>query len=176
MNVILAIDEVRGIGKNGEMPWRLSGEVKYFKTITQSTHNLQKKNVVIMGRVTWESIPEKFRPLSDRINIVLTRNQEYSLPEGVLSFTDIDNLLNYLRENQEKLNYESIFVIGGQQVIEATIQRKECQRLFITHIKSNFNCDRFFPDFSKDYKLVSSKDVCEENGVQYYFAEYVRIF
>jgi dihydrofolate reductase len=59
------------------MPWRLSKDMQYFKNVT-STAPEGKRNAVIMGRKTWESIPVKFRPLTDRINVVITRNPSYA--------------------------------------------------------------------------------------------------
>ena len=63
-----------GIGFNGTIPWRVAEDLKFFKETTSSTNDRNKKNAVIMGRKTWESIPPKYRPLKDRFNIVLTRN------------------------------------------------------------------------------------------------------
>ena len=63
-----------GIGFEGKLPWRIAEDMKHFKQITSQTVDKNKQNAVIMGRKTWESIPSKFRPLPDRLNVVLTRN------------------------------------------------------------------------------------------------------
>ena len=76
-NLIVAACENMGIGVNGSLPWRLRKEMKYFATMTKRTENPEKRNAVIMGRKTWESIPQKFRPLAGRINVVLTRQEGY---------------------------------------------------------------------------------------------------
>jgi dihydrofolate reductase len=77
----------RGIGIDGKMPWRLRADMAYFKQVTRSTHDPLKRNAVIMGRKTWESIPSKFRPLDDRLNVVISRNTavkaELCIPDGV---------------------------------------------------------------------------------------------
>ena len=68
-----------GIGKDGGLPWRLKGEMTYFRNVTSYVPDDEQKqgarNAVIMGRKTWESIPPRFRPLGGRINIVISRTQ-----------------------------------------------------------------------------------------------------
>ena len=71
--LVVAATRKLGIGKAGSMPWKLPGDMAYFKEITSKTADPGKQNAVIMGRKTWESIPPKFRPLPGRINVVLTR-------------------------------------------------------------------------------------------------------
>ncbi len=71
--LVVAATRMLGIGKSGSMPWKLPGDMAYFKEITSKTADSSKQNAVIMGRKTWESIPPKFRPLPGRINVVLTR-------------------------------------------------------------------------------------------------------
>ena len=72
--LVVAATRKLGIGKAGTMPWKLPGDMAYFKELTSKTADAGKQNAVIMGRKTWESIPPKFRPLPNRVNVVLTRN------------------------------------------------------------------------------------------------------
>jgi len=72
LNLMVAACEGGGIGKNGTLPWKIPSEMKYFTKMTKSTRDEGKRNAVIMGRLTFESIPEKFRPLKGRLNVVLT--------------------------------------------------------------------------------------------------------
>lgn len=72
--LVVAATRKLGIGKSGTMPWKLPGDLAYFKELTSKTAESGKQNAVIMGRKTWESIPAKFRPLPNRVNVVLTRN------------------------------------------------------------------------------------------------------
>ena len=74
INIIVAIDSKNGIGKNNGIPWYIPSDLKYFRETTTITKNKNKKNIVIMGRKTWESIPPKYRPLPNRYNFILTRN------------------------------------------------------------------------------------------------------
>ena len=77
--IVAACGKSLGIGLNGELPWRLTSEMKYFAETTTKTKDPSKINAVIMGRKTWESIPMKFRPLKNRYNIILSRQANYSL-------------------------------------------------------------------------------------------------
>ena len=83
-SLIVAMDSQNGIGKNGQLPWHLPADLKHFKEITCTVRDPKKQNVVLMGRKTWDSIPEKFRPLPGRINVVLTRHPDLKFPLGVL--------------------------------------------------------------------------------------------
>merc|ERR1719225_2033744 len=75
--IVAACGKSLGIGLNGELPWRLKSEMKYFAETTSRTTDPDKINAVIMGRKTWESIPLKFRPLKNRFNVVLSRQPNY---------------------------------------------------------------------------------------------------
>ena len=83
--LVVAATRKLGIGKSGSMPWKLPGDMAYFKDITSKTADSSKQNAVIMGRKTWESIPPKFRPLPGRINVVLTRGAAGSENSSALS-------------------------------------------------------------------------------------------
>ena len=83
--LVVAATRKLGIGKAGSMPWKLPGDMAYFKEITSRTADPGKQNAVIMGRKTWESIPSKFRPLPGRINVVLTRGAAGSENSSALS-------------------------------------------------------------------------------------------
>ncbi|THH17448.1 hypothetical protein EW146_g3365 [Bondarzewia mesenterica] len=78
LTLIVAATTMNGIGQNAGLPWRLPKEMAYFARATTSAPE-GRVNSVIMGRNTWESIPKKFRPLRDRINVVISRNAEYDL-------------------------------------------------------------------------------------------------
>ncbi len=78
LTIVVAATKGNGIGQNGGLPWRLSKEMAYFARVT-SNAPAGKQNVVIMGRKSWESIPLKFRPLRNRTNIVISRNENYDL-------------------------------------------------------------------------------------------------
>lgn len=129
--VVAVCKKSRGIGKDGQLPWRLRSDMAYFKQLTRSTHDPCKRNAVIMGRKTWQSIPAKFRPLDDRVNIVLSRNpsavSELSLPEGVICAESLDKALELLDENSELGGtVENVFIIGGSSVYAEAIKSPSC--------------------------------------------------
>jgi len=172
--IIVAIDEKLGIGKDGELPWHLTGDLKYFRDTTCTTRSAKKKNIVLMGRKTWQSIPKEFRPLPERINVVLTQNPNLDVPYGVLKAESFGKVLEMVRSEQLKNIIETVFVIGGQQVYEETLKHDECQNLYVTRIKGSFNCDAFFPDFEKNFDKVDSSTPHNEGPVTYQFELYKR--
>jgi len=78
LTLVVAATSTNGIGKGGQLPWRLPKEMAYFAKVTSASPE-GKTNAVIMGRNTWESIPSKFKPLQKRANIVVSRNKDLDL-------------------------------------------------------------------------------------------------
>lgn len=167
-NIITAYDQKRGIGKDNKLPWHLPEDLKYFTKITKGDQ-ADKQNVVIMGRKTWESIPEKFRPLPGRINVVLTRQTGYNLPDGPLQFSNLNEALTELKKQQ----INEVFVIGGASLYELAIQHPQCGKIFVTEIKSTFDCDTFFPEIPGEFKLVDEgENIKSISNVEYRFLTY----
>ncbi len=173
-NIIVAMDSKRGIGKGGQLPWRLSADLKYFRELTTKTEDKYKKNVVVMGRKTWESLPEKFRPLPGRINVVLTRQKDYPLPEGVYKTSKFETVLLNLNKQGLREDIESVFFIGGAEIFRQVLlcQPPLVRKLYVTHVNGEFHCDTFFPEFENDFKWVSSSPVLKENSSEFFFAKY----
>ena len=174
LNIIVAIDTKNGIGKDGMLPWDLIGDLKHFREVTSVTRSPKKKNVVVMGRKTWDSIPQEYRPLPDRINIVLTQNRGLQLPEGVLKAESFNQVLKMENNEQLKNSIETIFVIGGQRVYAEAMKYEECEKLYVTHIHNDFDCDTFFPPFEDMFESIQISDECWEGPIAYHFAEYTR--
>ncbi|MBF0385626.1 MAG: dihydrofolate reductase [Candidatus Omnitrophica bacterium] len=172
--IIVAIDKKRGIGRNGSIPWTLSEDMRHFKDITTKARGKGQRNVVIMGRKTWESIPEKFRPLKDRINIVLTKMPDFELPLGVIKAQSLADAFNSIKKIKDVKIYRT-FIIGGGEVYNEAINIPEVSRLYITHVDKEFECDVFFPSFEKQFNKYFSAPVKVENGLKYYFCEYRRM-
>ena len=78
LTLIVAATRNNGIGQNSQLPWRLAKEMAYFKRVTTNAPE-GSMNAVVMGRNTWESIPQRFRPLDKRLNIVISSNKNYQL-------------------------------------------------------------------------------------------------
>src|ERR1700761_2242647 len=95
VTLIVAATANNGIGHAGKLPWRLPQEMQYFAKVTSGKNTTQdvggkKKNAVVMGRATWESIPHRFRPLAGRINIIVSRQAEYNLCVNLVEETRVD--------------------------------------------------------------------------------------
>lgn len=169
------MDQNRGIGKSGHLPWHLPGDLKHFKEITANVEKPHQVNVVMMGRKTWDSLPAKFRPLPNRCNLVLTRNRNLSFPEGVLRAASSEEAIDVLEAAFPKSDmFDKVFVIGGGLIFEQAIQLPSCKTLHLTHIHQVFDCDTFFPEIPGDFKRVSRSPDITENGVTYHFADYHR--
>lgn len=164
-SLIAAVDSKMGIGKNGRLPWHLPADLAYFNKTTVGNG----KNVVIMGRLTWESLPAAHRPLAQRRNIVITRNAAYELPKNVEMVESLEKAL----DAAQKYKPEGIFVIGGSQIFYDAIQHPDCSKIYLTEIKGDFNCDTFFPKIDpRKFKKISASEMHEENGVKFRFVKY----
>ena len=170
-DIIVAVDLERGIGKEGKLPWHLSGDLKHFKEITSRTQEKDKKNAVIMGRKTWDSIPASFRPLPARINVILSRNESLQLPKDVHRTASLKEALDFL---QKKKEVESIFIIGGSEVFAEAVKFSSCRKIYLTQILDKFSCDVFFPKFNSEFKELSQSKHYFEDLTEYYFAEFIR--
>jgi dihydrofolate reductase/thymidylate synthase len=169
-SIIVAFDSHYGIGKNGQLAWTLPMDLKHFKEVTTAVTIPLKKNAVIMGRKTWESLPQKFRPLPGRVNMVLSRSSDLNLPQGVGCSSSLEGALNKLSTS----DVENIFVIGGAQIYIDAIKHPMCQKLYVTHVKGDYACDAFFPPISKDFFPISSSEQLQEGGISFQFSDYLR--
>lgn len=161
--IVVAVDDKNGIGKNQKLPWHFSKEMKYFKNLTTKTKDPAKKNAVIMGRTTWESIPEKFRPLPNRMNIVLSRNSSYQAIGASVS-TSIESAIQKI-----PANIETIFIIGGKSVFEQGLSLSELNGIYLTKIRKIFDCDTYFPEIPERFRAIKklSKDIEEGVHLEY---------
>lgn len=165
VKLIVAVSKNNVIGKNNDLIWHLPADMRFF---TQTT----KGSVVIMGRRNWDSIPLKYRPLSERINVVVTRNQNFSHPD-CLVFHDLKEAINV-----SKKEIKPIFIIGGGQIYKEAIEKDLVDEMFITHIDAAFDGDTWFPSFDlKEWKqevvMVHLKD--EKNPYDFKVVKYTKI-
>ena len=123
-----------------------------------------------MGRKTWEALPQKFRPLPGRVNLVLSREGGLSLPSGVLCAQSLDNALSQLSFSE----IENVFVIGGAQIYAQAIEHPLCQKLYVTHVQGEYGCDTFFPPISQKFFPVSASEKYHEDGISFQFSIYLR--
>jgi dihydrofolate reductase / thymidylate synthase len=172
-SVVVAVDNRWGIGKNGKIPWHLSADLKYFKTLTTKTTFPDKKNLVVMGRRTWESLPKSYQPLPGRINCILSRKADLSIPSGVVTAQSFDEVLS-LAANWKDPAVDQIFVIGGGQVYEAAVKHPLCQKIYLTKIFQDYQCDAFFPEDLDQFQVTHQRPALIDSGIKYAFLEYER--
>ncbi len=173
--LIVAHDKNLGIGKNNDLPWHIKGDMKFFREMTTKVplemfQNEKKPNVVIMGRKTWESIPSTFKPLPNRINLVLTRDIDYPLPDNVQRSASIDQALQIL----DKQICGRIFIIGGASIYKEAMNLNTFRTLYVTEIEENYNCDVFFPEYRNIFNLIDSTSVISEGAYRYCHKIYKR--
>ena len=130
LKMILAMDLDGSIGKENGLPWRLRSDMLRFKRLTLGQGN----SAVLMGRTTWETIPEMYRPLVDRINIVVTRNREYTLDNADVVYSIEDGI-----EHAKSKNCDECWIIGGANVYEQC--RDMVEEVHLTSVETSNSGD-----------------------------------
>jgi len=144
INIIAAIGKNKELGKDNKLLWYISEDMERFKKLTMN-------KVVIMGRKTYESLPEKFRPLPNRINIIITKNRAWT-PLGCTICHSIEEAIDKAKEFNKE-----IFIIGGASIYQQGI--KYTDKLYLTLIDKIYpEADAFFPDYSRFTKVISEED------------------
>jgi len=167
--IVVAADDAGGIGKTGQLPWHLSGDMAYFKRLTQEPPSPERVNAVIMGRVTWDTIPGKFRPLRGRLNVVISRNVQLPLPVDVIRagcFARAVILIDAIAD------LGRTFVIGGGQIYRQALKHVDLEAIYLTRVHATFDCDTFFPPIPPAFRLVTESPPYTEGGLTYHFCEY----
>lgn len=142
VSLIAAVAQNKTIGKNNDLPWKLPDDMKFFMNTT-------KNHYVIMGRKNYDSLHEKFRPLPNRTNIVVTRQKDFSAP-GCIVVNDLQKALSIAKEGSE----QEAFVIGGAEIYKLALANAD--RLYLTEIDAAVDGDTFFPSFStNEWREVS---------------------
>jgi dihydrofolate reductase len=210
LTLILAATPNLGIGHGGGLPWpQLKKEMGFFARVTKRTspsaptEGVKKVNAVLMGRKTWESIPPKFRPLKDRLNIVITsKPEEFTSKldrktdvEGPMVCSSVLDAISQLEKQDDSklpnpnMELDRIFVIGGASIYETALELPQTKRVLLTKIKKEFECDTYFPinlEETTIWRNASREEVqdftgeeideggIEEQGVKFEFCMYER--
>lgn len=160
MILIAAVARNGVIGKDNALPWHLPEDLKHFKQLTTG-------QAVIMGRKTWESLPERFRPLPGRLNIVVTRNPAYQA-EGA-------TVVSSLEEAQKVGAGRTAFVIGGAELYAHALPF--AQQLELTEIDADVEGDAYFPSYDRtEWRELSRQQGTSSEGLRYAFITYERCF
>jgi len=158
-SLILACTLEGGIGYYNSIPWNIKDEMKLFKKITTDINSDFKKNAVIMGRNTWDSLP--YKPLKNRLNIIITANPNLiNINDvNVMTYKTIDEALDYCEEN---LLINKVFVIGGKSIYDLCLNNEKYLNmidfLYLSIIKDNYKCDTFI-NLKKILKTFKKYDI-----------------
>ena len=155
-SIIVAIDSNNGIALNGKMPWHNTSDMNFFRETTTG----RGKNVVVMGRRTYDTIPTRSRPLSNRRCCVLSKswNQESNLDVSI--YSSIPELLTDLGISRKR--YDHVFVIGGESVYKQFLSKYLylCDKIYVTKFRDNYQCDKFFSwDEVKKFRPIHSPSI-----------------
>ena len=146
-SIIVAMDEENGIGKDNIIPWNEPADRYFFHQSTCANETNTNKNVVIMGRKTWESLPKK--PLYNRHNVVLSRTISTNTLEETIKKWSINKYSG------------RIWIIGGGEIYKECIDKKLVDYLYITHIPGKYNCNIFFPKYNDTYVKIYETNLGE---------------
>ena len=146
------------IGKDGTMPWHLPEDLAHFKRLTLGCP-------VIMGRKTWDSLPERFRPLPGRINIVITRQPDWH-QDGVQRASSLREALQFCASS------ETVWVMGGAQIYAQALPLAD--EVWVTEIAQDFAGDAYAPVLGPEWQEASREAHTSGNGLPFSFVCYRR--
>jgi dihydrofolate reductase len=152
---VVAHSSNRVIGRDGDLPWHLAADLRRFRELTSG-------HAVVMGRKTYESLPDRFRPLPNRRNLVLSRDPGYAAP-GAEVFPDLASALAACEGD--------CFVIGGGATYEHALAVAD--RVYATEIDAEVDGDTYFPELA-GWREVEASEPEAENGHTFSFRTYER--
>ena len=159
VSLVAAVARDRVIGRENAIPWRIPEDVQRFKELTTG-------HAVVMGRRTWDSIPDRFRPLTGRRNVVVTRNPDWH-GDGAERASSLDDALLLLGDAAQ------VFVIGGAELYTEALPSAD--ELLLTEIEAEVDGDVFFPSWDRAaFEEESRESHVSENGIPFSFVRYVR--
>lgn len=165
VSIIAAVAANRAIGKDNDLIWKLPDDLKFFRNTTMGHY-------VIMGRMNYESIPHKWRPLDGRANVIITRQKDYTA-EQVDVVNSLEEALEIARNNKE----EEAFVIGGGQIYQLALHLDLVDVMYLTHVHEEFEADVFFPEFDESKwtkEIITEHSIDERHQHAFTIFKYIR--
>jgi dihydrofolate reductase len=141
ITIIAAAGENNSLGKDNDLVWHLPDDFKRFKELTSGNH-------ILMGRKTFETFP---KPLPNRTHLIITRQNDYSVPEKCFIFDSIQSSLDEVLEHSDN----NIWIIGGGEIYKQSMEIAD--RIELTRVHSDFEADTFFPEIGEEWELVSEE-------------------
>ena len=166
LSIIVGINKKRGIGLNGTMPWHFPEDLKYFQTLTKTTSDPNKKNAVLMGRNTMDSIP-RF-PLKNRINVCISTTLSIGVEKGD-DYLIYKSLNEGLSELNKRNDIEDIFIIGGAMLYKACLEHPNMKHLYLNELNDEQECDTFFPEIDMNNYIQVDKNILSQNVTTNHF-------
>jgi dihydrofolate reductase len=158
--LVVAIAQNGAIGAGGDLLWRLPADMKYFKEVTMGHH-------VLMGRKTYESIPDKFQPLLGRTNLVVSRRKDYQ-PKGAMVFDEVNEALRFAEAHGET----TVMVIGGGEIYRQTLPIADV--VYLTRVHHDFpEADTHFHFLPDEAWRVKSREFREKDDKNTYDIEFI---
>ena len=155
LSMIVAHAQNQVIGRDGDLPWRIPSDLKFFKRTTLG-------KPVLMGRVTWESLPF---PLPGRPNLVLSRNSAYTA-KGAEVFTSLEEMVGRGFELAGELGADEVMIIGGARLYE--IMMPHCRRIYVTEVQAEVEGDAYFPKLNAQaWKITAEEKLAKQPGDDY---------
>lgn len=169
LNLIVAHCRHRGIGFKNTLPWFIKSDLKRFKHLTIGNGN----NAVIMGRKTWESLPVKHQPLSNRTNVIISNTLQQSDVNKYITNCRQSKTIKVVKSIQDAKKFcidnkfDDTWVIGGDTIYTQFLKCPDISYIYITEINNEFNCDAFFSPIPDYFRYISnSNSVWQlENGL-----------
>ncbi len=159
LSLVAALARNGVIGRDGAIPWRIPEDVRRFKELTTG-------HAVVMGRRTWDSLPERFRPLPGRRNVVVTRRVDWTA-DGAERAGSLEDALELLEGTPQ------VFAIGGAELYAAALPLAD--ELLLTEIDADVEGDTFFPPFERgDFDEVAREPHVSADGTAFAFVTYAR--
>lgn len=165
VSAIAAVAENRAIGKDNDLIWKLPDDMRFFMDSTKGHH-------IVTGRKNYESIPHNYRPLKDRVNVVVTRDRGYEAP-GSKVVNDIKEAIRLAKDAGEN----ECFIIGGGEIYALALREGLLDRMYITHVHGSFEADTFYPEFDRSQwtkKVLSEHNIDDRHAYAFTIVQYDR--
>lgn len=161
MCIICAMAQNRVIGNGGNIPWRSKEDMRHFKALTEG-------GIVVMGRKTFDSLPENFKPLPNRINIVVSRSREFQETKGEANCVFVGDLWTAIKQAKDLAvakGLDRIWIIGGGEIYKQCLPMAD--EIFLTVLDKSYDGDTYFPNFEENFALVEKKRFSDGNFCRY---------
>ncbi len=165
IHIVVAVAKNGVIGKDNQLVWHLRDDMQFFKELTTG-------HIILTGRKNYESIPEKFRPLPNRLNCIMTRDKRYQAA-GCEFFDSFERWIEKYQNDDRQM-----FIIGGGEVYKQALEAGLVDVMYVTHVDASPEGDTFFPDFDKTLwraEVLKTQPKDARNEFDFEIVKYTRL-